>query len=624
MMISSNRNGCDDTKSRQISDSEKYVRVRSAPPQEHKEKKASGSPPFKLCNADGSPLTISLDESSSEETESTNDTASDNNASGNTLEKNLVENIKSITIESIDDAMNEEISNKNTLRCETPSPAVSSPHESPELQLSKQEDSADADMPSEFERFLQIEELMQEFPAIEEVPIKARIGQMLSSRERTPIGFSLILKKKENLSAVNEKLKILKDKKDTSLEKVRNEFNRVTDLNINEVIDNLLATKVEYVDDMKEIAAFVFEKAISEPLYLRIYSQIVGRLKKVWKTTEEQSMTDKSQTCFFGMIVKYLVQRITAKHGWCTQVEVSAIKAQNRADLETQLEDLETARLTKKKQALGAVNFLINLYDLNVIGPTNIMMVVNTLTTMQSAEHVEMLCLILKSLGMKLVSNSRVDLVEKIIAYLETNRKKHGVRIEFLTDQVLKSAAAYTKGAKSPQNAFARLLDDEESGEQKKSEAEEIQEYIFGVSKRLSKEHEEEDFLEVAESIKAFVETHSNTEFFTAYFIEYLSKYGTDNAMLDLYIKHLSEVATDLPGCLRTLREEIRILAIDFPNALTRYTELICYLRGAELIEARDFEQLKTSEFTKKSEQLCKSWSTAGDARFGIVFKGMQ
>lgn len=569
-MASNQREG-ENVRSRMLSEADKYMRVRSAPPQEQQEEEKVETP-FLLCNADGTPLTVESAESESAEEES-------------------------VSQQPVDSA------EKST---------------DPDDFFVDLEESEESDFPGEFERFMLVEELMSLYPPTDESTVRACIAQILAVQERTAIPFDLIPKRKEGAALMNEKLRALKEKKDTALERVRNELNRVTDSNLAEVIDNLLAIRVERVDDMKEISAFVFEKAINEQLFLKLYATIIGRLKKVWKTTEELAMTDKSQTCFYGTLVKYLIQKITARHGWSSQVDISKLQASSRAELEQQIEDLEAERLFKKKQAMGAINFLVMLYDINVIGPTNITTVVNSLIgSAPSPEHVEMLCAIVKSSGNKLVMNNKEDLVNKILQYLRQNDKRHGGRIDYLIERTAKEAARYMNGAKAQNNTFAGLVHEEEERKPVRDEDEIATEYVLGLAKRLGGD---EDTDGIVKGVDDFLAEHSSERFFTAFFVETVSNHRIGGNLQSLFLHHLSSRPADLPGSLRALKDQLGMLSIDFPISTTRYSELLVHLRGANLISSDLFESLKTNEFSKKIEPLQRRWRETGDHRFDAAF----
>lgn len=547
---------------------------------------------------------------------------------------------------------------------------------------------------SDFDKFMKIEALIKEFPVADNVSVKARVEEMLAVRERNEVQLKLIMKKKSN--AINDKIKALKEKKDTIIEKIRTDLNRVTSENESEVVKSLSNIKVEKVDDMKEIAAFMFEKAINESVYLKTYTSMIGKLKKSWKTTEELSMSDKTQTCFFGTILRYMVTKIKTPVNWGTQIDIDEAKedlidelkkkskeiiAENKDNeevmslvnreisnteinnntkstshstsqstsqllnnsvvtndagkitklspeyfrilLEQKIEDLESERLFKKKQSMGAVNLLNMLYYTNVCGPANLICVVTALMESPKIENVEMIATFVSAVGEKLVSNDKKDFVAQMINYLRKNNNKYGGRIDHIIESTIKESSKYFKPAVTNTsgngNMFSNLIVEENEKESENDEYEIINNFIFDISKKLSKGTSDEIITETVENIKIFLNKVENISFFTAYFIELVSNHKVSDILLDIYLKYLNILNNNVSSCLEALREEIRMLAIDFPIAPVKYSELLCHLRGEKIIENDLFTKLKTNEFSKSAAGLINKWKEAGDSRYDMI-----
>ncbi|KAI4292020.1 hypothetical protein PAPHI01_1294 [Pancytospora philotis] len=556
------------------------------------------SMPFLLCNADGTPIMAGFDSDSEEESRE--------------------------TLQSAEAETSKETAPSTETEASEPGDALA---EAPEA-LSEQDvpatDSEEAqEAIDEFSRFMLIERLIEAFPAVCDSTVKARIAEILGNGKRTRIDFNLILKRKDGAS-VSEKMRALKEKKDTTMERVRAEFNRVTEDNMESVVNNLLAIKVKKVEEMKEVAMFVFEKAISEPVYLKLYIVVIRHLKKVWRSVEEESGSSK-QTCFFGTLLRAIINKIASKHRWSKETEAEDLRG-TRAEIEQQLEELETSRLFKKRQALGAVQLLLSLYDMNVIGPTNLVDVIENLTSAANTpENVEMIANIVKSTTLKLVENKKEDVVMKMINFLKTNDKKHGARIDFIIDSAVSHAKQSCPLLKTQRNGntFASLMEDEpEEFESVEPTEEEIaNDFVMELSRRISRDYDEKEMPKLAGSAKEFLAAHDNAAFFLAYFIELISNPKTGSVLSDIFFAHLSALPADLPASLRSLKAELGMLTIDFPVAGTRYAEFICFLRGADLIDAGLFDCLKSNEFGKKTEQLHNKWKENADPRLQTVFQ---
>lgn len=563
-----------------------YMRVRSAPPQDAPLE--SSSPQFLLCNMDGTPLVLN-------EPKEPRSTASSHETSKLSMEEEVNEVLK------------------------RPASPVPDPH------LFEESSSEIETESSEFDQFLQIEELISRFPAVSYSFIKSRVSRLLSKKERTPIPISFVTSKSDNSMA--DKLRALREKEDTSFQKVRNEFNRVTALNQHDVVDTLKKIKVQSISEMQEIAGFVLGKAISEPVYLKIYTQIIGELKKEWKCEEELSLKGKKQTCFFGTLLRYLFTRVSARQNWSTDMDISTVKANDRAEFERILEDYETERLKKKKHATGTIDLVSMLYLQGIIGPANVILAFDELRSASTPENVELACKLLTSVCKMFVENGKVSIVEAMYDYLSKNKKKHGIRLEYLIDTSMKYAAGFLtskQGAKtgfsSAKNSFAELAEDNEVGEQ--DEETQVREYVYDIaSKAKMVEDDGEDLIPV---IRGFLKQHSsaeaNKQFFTAYVVESVTNPKAMNVMQKMLVNELHRDAQDFRGSLEAVKSEYAMLRIDFPKAPRYYSEFLCILRASSILTAEEFEHFKPHDFPQLAAGLMRSWRDSNDSRLSTVF----
>lgn len=465
-----------------------------------------------------------------------------------------------------------------------------------------------------FVRFMQIERLVKEFPPLDLSKIESSIEQILGMKQRTAVDIKFIFAKGE--SPYVDKISSLKNKVHTSLEKVRFEFNRVTESTKMSVLQTLLKTKVEKIDEMKEIATFVFEKIISEPLFFDIYIWLVSELKKSWKCEEEKALANKSQTCFFGTLLTLAAKKIDSKHTWSTQVDVSSLKALDREDLETQIEQFECERIARKKQALGAVDFFVSLYCNNVTGPANVCSMISKLTSSGLYENIEMLCHVFAPLSAKLAACDKHEMLNTIVEFLKKHEKSHDMRLEFMVNSALKSnpLSASPKPVSSHRNTFAALADVEAKPSQK-AEPEIVQEYIQQVSKSLELTSDEDDIEDLGDQLYREMDRFTNSVFFVAYFTEMLTNYKTSEKMLGIFLAKLLPKAVSLKESLHAIKDEMPMLGIDFPISTKKYAELLCHLRADNHISAEDLNSLKLNEFLKRGGELLRKWRSSQDDR---------
>lgn len=480
---------------------------------------------------------------------------------------------------------------------------------------------------SDFVKFMQIEKLAQQFPEVNTVNVIDEILNILNMKERQPVEINFIntkIKGNEKLSidTAASKIQNLKNKVSTGIEKIRIEFNRATGTNVSSVIDNIKKIQIEKVQEMKEVAAFVFEKIISEPIYFEVYLQIVGQLKESnWKCEEEMKMVDKTQTCFFGTLLSLAKKRLEADHDWFAAVDESVLSYSNRMDLEEQIEDKVADKIKKKEHALGTVNFLVSLYLKNITSLSNAQMVIDRLLSKNSPEYIVMLCYIYKPLIEKLVHMNRNDLANRIITYLKANEKSTSdVRLQLVIEKAVKYNPLNTTAPKAiPQNSFAGMLTQESESTPTKSDAEVLQSYITDIVNAVSGFVDEDEVIEYGDKVYRDIDRFNNSEFFTAYLIELVSNYKYFKRLLDILLLKLLPKLIDINEVLGSLKDEMEMLSIDVGCASKNYAELLCYLRGLNKLNKVEFESFKLPQFFKHSSSLLKNWKEAEDSRLPIV-----
>lgn len=607
-----------------------YIRVRSAPPQET----PASVPVFQLCNMDGTPLIVDQPQSESLMSEEVEQILNqDESPEQNKKEKeiNLNENIES------------EVQKNETekLVVET---CLSNHDESSNVDLDSNSEFMST---SEFKQFMEVEKLIIQFPPLGINDIKLKIESLLSVTEREPVLINFVFPKSENTMA--DRLKALKEKEDTPIQRVRNEFNRVTEGNRQEVIKILKQVRVSTISEMQEIAGFVLEKAISEELYLETYSFIIGELKREWRCEEEKALKERKQTCFFGTLLRFLLTRLKAKQTWATELDISSVKSTDRADLERKIEDYETDRLKRKKMALGSIGFIVSLYITNVIGPSNVIAVCDSLRSVDSAENVEMACKLLESVCAKFSENGKSGIIEDLYNYLSRNLRNHGIRMEYVIESAMKKASHYvrqrgkgfgdSKVSSEPKNTYAEMINDESEGEEEK-----IREYVYSVTRRIQgviKEvfagegftggdlqsekilRESDEYGELIKDIKAYLKSkgkESNRLFFTAYIMELVTNPKAIEGLRIMLISDLVKEASDFIGSIQEVKSEYAMLRIDFPKAPRYFSELLGFLRGAEILNSEELERFKPQGFPQLASDLMRRWKSGADSRLSKVF----
>ncbi|EOB15190.1 transcription initiation factor 4F subunit [Nosema bombycis CQ1] len=330
-------------------DAQYLPRVKSAPPisipEPVPEKK------HVLLKADGTPLTIEdLDDITDSSTSSS-------------FEEQDVKELKDVekekAIESVEVKAVEVKDKESDMEKDMKQKEVIKPKELPTVKLT-----CDRCKYGLEERTEMLEELLKEFPPIIRKFIP--IAEILSCKERA--SFDLKLMKKVKAKPVSRSTYVVdKNRKDTAVELARLELNKLTASNFNTVVSKLKALNIEKVDESKEIASILLDKATSEPTFVKLYAKVVGELKKVLRSKEELAMKIK-QTAFFGTLLTKAFAIVNDKIEWADPKTVINLKDfPNRFAYEEKIEEMEEKRYKKKAKTVGAITFVSQLYIDNII-----------------------------------------------------------------------------------------------------------------------------------------------------------------------------------------------------------------------------------------------------------------
>lgn len=483
-------------------------------------------------------------------------------------------------------------------------------------------DSDDVEQISAFDRFMQIEKLVYQFPPINLDSLKSKVLAICNLEERIPVEINFYFAKGEDLYL--EKIEKLKCKVSTTIEKVRTEFNRVTKVNITSVVSTLLAIHVEKVEEMKEVAAFVFEKVVNEPIFFDVYLQIIQQIHKDWMCDEEKKMGKHAQTCFFGTLLSLGMKNFESSHKWFAQVDESKIVETEKSKIEDKLEEEFSKKLKKKQAALGTMSFFAGLYINNTVGPQTILKILKTLTASNTPESLVMICQVFQSLVKKFISVDKLDLVVMMTDYLKSNAKCGDLRLEVEIEKTLLGCPEALKILKSPQqgkrtNSFASMTVEEQAPVVKKSDAEVLQEYVYYISSALDEITDDEDILDFGDKIFKGIDKFSNLDFFITFLSEAVSNHKVASKMIKVLLSKLLPKALKLSEALVELKDQMGILRLDSPYSDKNYSELLCYLKAKDAITNAEFENLKPQEFIKHAGNLLKEWKEIKDDRLSKI-----
>lgn len=486
-------------------------------------------------------------------------------------------------------------------------------------------DSEENVQPSEFIKFMQIEGLLRQFPPLDIDALNDRINSILNLKERTPVDIKFYFAKGEDTYL--EKIKHLKLKVDSPIEKVRIEFNRVTKANVGSVIENLSKIQIDKIEDMKEIAAFVFEKVISEEVFFNVYIKIIGELYKTWLCEEEKKLKNCKQSCFFGTLLSLAFKKFESQHNWFAQVDESILSTTNTSDIDEKIEECFAEKSKRRLHALGAVSFVVALYVNNITGVHNAAVVVDKLTSSFTPENVVMLCHVFGPLGQKLLANNRRETLKKIFDYLKAHSKCGDLRLEVEIDKAFSANAnligslkAISSPASQRANSFASLVIEEPKKiEKAKSDDDVLREYVMNISDCVDNISDPDDVLDVGDKIFKDIDKFNNLKFLKAYLVEMITNHKICRKFLSILLNKLVPKAVLLTEALFSVKEDMAMLSIDFPCSTKNFAEFLCHAKARDLLTGEDFEKLKPNEFLKRAGSLLREWRDSKDNRLSKV-----
>lgn len=276
------------------------------------------------------------------------------------------------------------------------------------------------------------------------------INQILSMKERTPIPLNV---DKKIFSS-----HLRRDKKEDVISQFRFELNRIAWTNANFVIERIKKLKILKDSEMIQLSKIIFQKAISEDAFCKLYAHVVHTLYKIFKS-EEEKKRHESQTVFFSEIIRLIQDIFKKKEKWASQLDLSSYTVQERFSMQDTIDDENIIKETKKGRMLGTVKFVSYLYSNSVIGFKGVSFCFNSLMDFNDEENVETLSLLLMNCGEKIVESDKSSELTRIVNEM---RKPWdwSLRIKFLTQDVIQKCEDWlkTKKKKSPfKNAFSAL-----------------------------------------------------------------------------------------------------------------------------------------------------------------------
>lgn len=447
------------------------------------------------------------------------------------------------------------------------------------------------------------------------------VDEILQVRERTEIPLDLKIRKKREESKGSYRAD--KNRKDTCIEQARLEFNRLAAKNLTLVIKNLKAVRVGTIAEMKEVAEILFNKATSEPTFVRHYALLVLDLKKGWQSEEEKSK-DVNQTVFFGTLLTLTLRTLENKEKWGDEQERRGeMTFEERMTYEQELEEAETERYIKKRRTLGTIDFLSALYSLNVISYVHINACIGALMTADDAEGVEVLCYLVENIGEKLVVSGKEHVISAVCTSLAPKKDRYAARIRYMIEGLLEKRNTWKSKENKTENMFSCLeIENDEEAVEESADRQGILAFLSSLFEELSMAYEDEDRRLLADNLSVGETKFGAVPFYSTYFQEGVSNYKISDALFDFFVQFRADAGISeelLRDILFGVKMELDVLKMDFPISPKKYAELITKLRVADAIPASLFEELKTPDYEARAADLLSRWYHSEDREKALL-----
>ncbi|ELQ73949.1 Translation initiation factor 4F, ribosome/mRNA-bridging subunit (eIF-4G) [Trachipleistophora hominis] len=252
-----------------------------------------------------------------------------------------------------------------------------------------------------------------------------------------------------------------RERREDAISLFRLELNRIAWTNCNSTIERIKRLKVRRDDEIKKMAEILFEKAISEEAFCKLYAFVVQNLYKTFRSDEERRRSD-TKSVFFTTLIKLCQNILHSKEKWSKAHDLSTLSMEERITMEETLENENIEKEVKKGRMLGTVKFISLLYSYTIIGFKGISACISSLLDLDDEQNVETLCALLSNCGEKMVQSGKHAELINVMNMLRQKRQWSN-RIRFMVCDILEKCDGWIKEKRkdSPfKNSFAALKND--------------------------------------------------------------------------------------------------------------------------------------------------------------------
>lgn len=398
----------------------------------------------------------------------------------------------------------------------------------------------------------------------------------------------------------------------------RRECNRVAKSNMDKVLKEIKRLTVKTIEEMTEIADFIFEKAVREVAYQDLYIQIIKALKTTFFSQKEIEDKKKgsAHSVFWTEICHQCKDTFINKENWSYEVSIkenAQLTVEERYKYEEELEEKEGEKIKKKGRILGTIRLLANFFINGMISDNFILTIINNLKAkLDNQENVEIICSLLDHCGEKFMKKN-VALFNEVISILKSNMDTYHLRVKFivqdLIDEKIPNWKTETKktSALFPKNKFSGILFLEE--EESRKEPERIAYDVLFKNIKNALQDEGSDLNLLRQNTIKEIKKGSNSEFLYEFFSYVCENFDLVDELINFFLQMVNmftkkEILDSLNETFILLEE----LKWDAPFAYSNFYKVLIYLQSDAILLDDDLNEFKADTYEEERVKIIKQW----------------
>jgi len=225
------------------------------------------------------------------------------------------------------------------------------------------------------------------------------------------------LKKSENAwvlwSEYSKNLSPEEVEKEELLRKARGILNKLTPQKFEKLVEMMKSLNINTGDKLKGVIDLIFEKALLEPIYSKLYARLCDALAK-----QELEIENGSNFTFKRMLLNKCQKEFEKERTDEQQLEKEQDKHfENAEEEKAWQEELSLRRYLAKKRSLGNIRFIGELFKLKMLAEAIIHACLCKLLNDRNEESLECLCQLLTTIG-KDIDHEKAKVIARYSLFL--------------------------------------------------------------------------------------------------------------------------------------------------------------------------------------------------------------